>query len=291
MSEEPIRIAIIGGSGLYQMPQLEDVREIEADTPFGPPSDRIIAGSLSGVRIAFLPRHGRGHRFSPTEVPYRANIYALKSLGVEQIVSVSACGSLREDYAPGHIVIPDQLFDHTKSRPGRTFFENGMVVHVGVDRPFCPHLSQMLAQATSATGASVHQGGAFITIEGPRFSTKAESNVYRSWGMSLVGMTSSPEAQLAREAEICYAVMAHVTDYDVWHESNEPVTVDMVIQTLNANLHIAQQAIAALAPMLATSQRTCTCSSALANAIITDRQRIPQDVIARLKPIVGKYFA
>jgi 5'-methylthioadenosine phosphorylase len=272
------------------MPQLKDVEELEISTPFGPPSDRIIAGSLEDVRVAFLPRHGRGHIHSPTEVPYRANIFALKSLGVEHIISVSACGSLREDYAPGHIVIPDQLYDNTKSRPGRTFFGEGLVVHVGVDRPFCSDLSQMLAHSTSSVGGRVHEGGAFITIEGPRFSTKAESNVYRSWGMSLVGMTTSPEAQLAREAEICYAVMAHVTDYDVWHESEEPVTVDMVIQTLNANLNLAQNAIAHLVPALAKVERKCSCQDALTNAVITDRQRIPAETIARLKPILGKYF-
>lgn len=291
MSEEPIRIAVIGGSGLYQMPGLENIRELEVETPFGPPSDHIIVGSLGGVQVAFLPRHGRGHVFSPSEVPYRANIFALKSLGVERIISVSACGSLREDYAPGHIVIPDQLFDQTKLRPGRTFFEDGLVAHVGVDQPFCPQTSRILADATSGTGAAVHSGGAFITIEGPRFSTKAESNVFRAWGMSLVGMTTSPEAQLAREAEICYAVMAHVTDYDVWHESEEPVTVDMVIQTLNANLDIAQRAIAALVPTLAATGRTCSCPNALANAIITDRKKVPPEAINRLRPIIGKYFS
>jgi len=291
MSEQPISIAVIGGSGLYQMPGLEDIRELEVETPYGPPSDHIIAGRLGGVPVAFLPRHGRGHVFSPSEVPYRANIYALKSLGVERIISVSACGSLREDYAPGHIVIPDQLFDHTKLRPERSFFEGGLVVHVGVDQPFCPDTSRMLAEATAATGAVVHSGGAFITIEGPRFSTKAESNVYRAWGMSLVGMTTSPEAQLAREAEICYAVMAHVTDYDVWHHSEEPVTVEMVIQTLNANLAVAQKAIAALVPMLAAAERSCACPHALATAMITDRKKVPPEIVSRLKPIVGKYFS
>jgi len=291
MSEQPIRIAVIGGSGLYQMPGLQHIRELEVKTPFGPPSDHIITGSLGGVPVAFLPRHGRGHVFSPSEVPYRANIFALKSLGVERIISVSACGSLREDYAPGHIVVPDQLFDHTKLRPERSFFEGGLVVHVGVDQPFCPDTSQMLAESTTSTGAVVHRGGAFITIEGPRFSTKAESNVYRAWNMSLVGMTTSPEAQLAREAEICYAVMAHVTDYDVWHHSEEPVTVERVIHTLNANLDIAQRAIAALVPVLAAAERACACQHALADAIITDRAKVPAEVVTRLKPIIGKYFS
>lgn len=291
MTEQPIRIAVIGGSGLYQMPQLEEIQELEVNTPFGSPSDKIIAGKLEGVRVAFLPRHGRGHIFSPSEVPYRANIFALKSLGVERIISVSACGSLREDYAPGHIVIPDQLFDYTRARPGRTFFEGGIVAHVGVDKPFCPHLSQMLAKSTASAGGTVHSGGQFITIEGPRFSTKSESNAFRSWGMSLVGMTSSPETQLAREAEICYAVMAHVTDYDVWHESGEPVTVEMVIQTLNANLSVAQRAIADLVPALASAERTCACQNALTNAIITDKKMVRPEIVERLRPIVGKYFS
>jgi 5'-methylthioadenosine phosphorylase len=291
MSEPPIRIAVIGGSGLYRMPQLEQVEELEVDTPFGPPSDKIIMGRLGGVRAAFLPRHGRGHVLSPTEVPYRANIFALKLLGIERIISISACGSLREDYAPGQIVIPDQLYDNTSQRPGRTFFGEGLVVHVGVDQPFCPDLSRMLARSTSQVGGTVHEGGAFVTIEGPRFSTRAESNVFRSWGMSLVGMTTSPEAQLAREAEMCYSVMAHVTDYDVWHESVEPVTADKVIQTLDANLHLAQDAVSHLIPALAQAERTCSCQTALAAAMITDKRKIPPETLARLKPIIGKYLS
>jgi 5'-methylthioadenosine phosphorylase len=290
MTSKPIRFAVIGGSGLYQMPGLAGIEELEISTPFGAPSDRIIVGEIEGVPVAFLPRHGRGHIHSPTEVPYRANIYALKTLGVERIISVSACGSLREDYAPGHIVIPDQLYDNTRERTGRTFFGGGIVAHVAVDHPFCADLSHALAASTRRTGATVHEGGQFVTIEGPRFSTKSESNVYRSWGMSLVGMTASPEAQLAREAEMCYAVMAHVTDYDVWHESEEPVTVERVVQTLNANLGIAQQALARLIPEIAHTEITCDCHKALETAMITDRSRITPDVIARLKPLIGKYF-
>jgi 5'-methylthioadenosine phosphorylase len=291
MSNEPVRIGVIGGSGLYKMPQLTDVEEHQVDTPFGPPSDAIITGKLEGTRVAFLPRHGRGHTLLPGEVPYRANIYALKSLGVERIISVSACGSLREDYAPGHIVIPDQLYDNTKDKRGRSFFGDGLVAHIGVADPFCPELSQALAESVEETGATVHRGGAFVTIEGPRFSTKAESNVYRQWGMSLIGMTTSPEAFLAREAEMCYAVMAHVTDYDVWHESEEPVSVDVVIQTFQANLEIAQQAVAnTVAKLAQTTARTCDCQNALAVAILTDRRKIKPEMIERLKPIVGKYL-
>jgi 5'-methylthioadenosine phosphorylase len=224
-------------------------------------------------------------------VPYRANIYALKLLGVERIISVSACGSLREDYAPGEVVIPSQLFDHTKADRGRTFFGQGLVTHIGAADPFCPDLSHVLAESVQSAGGRVHEGGSFITVEGPRFSTKGESNVFRSWGMSIIGMTTSPEATLAREAEMCYAVMAHVTDYDVWHESEEPVTVEMVVRILQANLKLAQQAIADLVTKLAAKERTCNCQHALATAILTDRARIPAETIQRLRPIVGKYIS
>jgi len=291
MSQPDVRIAVIGGSGLYRMPQLTGVEEMAVNTPFGRPSDSIIVGTLAGVRVAFLPRHGRGHVHMPSEVPYRANIFALKTLGVEKVISISACGSLREDYAPGHIVVPDQLFDNTRDERGRTFFGDGLVAHIGVADPFCPQTSRLLAEHTRAAGGTVHEGGAFVTIEGPRFSSKAESNVYRSWGLSLVGMTTAPEAYLAREAEMCYAVMAHVTDYDVWHESEQPVTVDTVIQRLNANLELAQQSILTLVPALAETPRTCACQHALASAIITDRASVPAKTIQRLKPLVAKYFS
>jgi 5'-methylthioadenosine phosphorylase len=291
MNKEPVRIAVIGGSGLYQMPQLTDIDELRVDTPFGSPSDAIIVGNLGGVRIAFLPRHGRGHIFLPSEVPYRANIYALKTLGVERIISVSACGSLREDYAPGQIAVPDQLYDNTKDERGRTFFGDGLVAHVGTAAPFCDDLGSVIAASVRSSGGVVHEGGAFITIEGPRFSTRAESNTFRSWEMSLVGMTTSPEAYLAREAEICYAVMAHVTDYDVWHESEEPVTVEMVVRTLNANLDLAQRAIADMVPKLAATERTCACKDALATAILTSREKISPQALQRLQPITSKYFS
>lgn len=285
-----IILGIIGGSGLYQMSGLSQVEERHIITPFGPPSDPIVLGTLNGQRVAFLARHGKGHRLTPSEVNYRANIYAMKILGVRRIVSISACGSLREDYAPGHIVVPDQIYDNTKGRE-RSFFGNGLVAHVGVADPFCPQLSPMLYEAVKNTKAAVHQGGAFVTIEGPRFSTKAESHVYRKLGMSLIGMTASPEAFLAREAEICYACMAHVTDYDVWHTSAEPVTVEMVIKTLNANTATAQQAIVNLVAMLsgAEAQKPCPCENALADAIITARERIPADTRERLKVLIGKY--
>ncbi len=291
MSHDSARIAVIGGSGLYKMPQLAEIREYEIDTPFGPPSDSIVVGTLNGVRVAFIPRHGQGHIYQPSEVPYRANIYALKTLGVERIIAVSACGSLREDYAPGHIVVPDQLYDHTKGQRERTFFGAGLVAHVGVADPFCPELSRSLARSAQEAGGEVHEGGAFVTIEGPRFSTRGESNVFRSWGMSLIGMTTSPEAYLAREAEICYAVMAHVTDYDVWHESEEPVTVEMVIRTLQANLELARGAIMRVVVEMAEAKRQCACQNALADAILTDRRKIPPETLERLSPIVGKYFS
>jgi 5'-methylthioadenosine phosphorylase len=285
---EKMRLAVIGGSGLYNMPDLKAAREQVLNTPFGKTSAPIIVGELEGQPVAFLARHGIGHHILPSEVNYRANIYALKQLGAERIVSISACGSLREDYAPGHIVIPDQLFDNTKGRE-RTFFGEGLVVHVSVADPFCPDLSTQLENATRKTNATVHRGGSFITIEGPRFSTKAESNTYRTWGMSLIGMTASPEAFLAREAELCYAVMAHVTDYDVWHVSESPVTVEMVIQTLNRNTLIAQEAIRHLASELSQT-RDCDCERALASALITRKDIIPSATREKLDLLIKKYY-
>lgn len=284
-------LAIIGGSGIYKMEQLTDTEERHITTPFGSPSDPIVTGTLSGQRVAFLARHGKGHRISPSEINYRANIFALKVLGAKRIISVSACGSLREEFKPGDIVVPSQLFDNTKDRE-RTFFNDGIVAHVGVADPFCPHLSGILHGAIQKTGATVHRGGAFITIEGPRFSTKAESHTFRKWGMSIVGMTASPEAFLAREAEICYAVMAHVTDYDVWHESEEAVTVEMVIKTLMRNAEIAHRGLANLAEMLPadTPRNECTCENTLADALITQRDHIPDETRNRLRPIIEKYM-
>ncbi len=282
------KLAIIGGSGLYSMPGLQDVSTLDVDTPFGKPSAPIITGKLGETHIAFLARHGIGHHISPTEVNYCANLYALKSIGVERVVSISACGSLREDYVPGDLVIPDQLLDLTRDRR-RSFFGDGLVAHIGVADPFCPELSQQVFEAVKATGANVHLGGISITIEGPRFSTKAESNVYRAWGMSVIGMTTSPEAFLAREAELCYSVMAHVTDYDVWHLEREPVSVDAVITVLAHNTQIAQQAISNLAVIMG-SERHCECESALANAIITQPERIPPETRQKLDLLVRKYL-
>ncbi len=288
MDQHP-QLAVIGGSGLYEIPDLQDSHEYDLDTPFGQPSAPVVVGALDGMQIAFLARHGVGHHIMPTEVNYRANIYALKMLGVERIVSISACGSFREDYVPGEIVIPDQIFDFTKDRE-RTFFGDGLVVHVSVADPFCQDLSQMLFHATEQAGARVHSGGSFITIEGPRFSTRAKSNVFRSWGMALVGMTASPEAFLAREAEMCYAVMAHVTDYDVWHVSEQTVTVDRVIEILNRNTQLAQQAIRNLTRLWKT-ERECACDQALANALITNHDHIPTATRHKLNLLVGKYLS
>ena len=248
--DEQVRMGVIGGSGIYEIEALSDVREIRVETPFGDPSDSIMVGTLEGERVAFLPRHGRGHRIMPHELNSRANIFALKSLGVERIVSVSACGSMREDFAPRDIVIPDQIFDRTKARPN-SFFGNGLVVHIGMADPFCSALSEVLFDAVSMTDATVHRGGTFVVIDGPQFSTKAESRIYRQWGVDIIGMTAVPEAKLAREAEICYACMAHVTDYDVWHETEETVSVEMLLDNLRANAAVTKQAIQQLIPLLA----------------------------------------
>ncbi len=282
------RIGVIGGSGLYQMPEFTDAVEQRIDTPFGPTSDAIVVGMLRGQQVAFLPRHGRGHVLTPSEVPYRANIYALKTLGVTHILSVSACGSLREAYAPGHIVIPDQLFDYTKNERGRSFFGNGLVAHVGVADPFCPSLSKLLAESCKAAGATVHGRGTFVTIEGPRFSTRGESKVWQTLGCDIIGMTTSPEAFLAREAEIHYGVMAHVTDYDTWH--GEPVSSDAVFKQLNANSELAQRAISEAVSRIAAAQFDCGCDSALATAFATHKDRVSAEARQRLQPIIGKYF-
>ncbi len=285
---EHVNLAVIGGSGLYEMPGLQETREQQIDTPFGKTSAPVVVGTLEGERVAFLARHGIGHHLTPGEVPYRANIYALKSLGAERIVSISACGSLQEVFAPGHIVIPDQIYDNTHGR-ARSFFGGGLVAHVSVAHPFCEDLSNQLESAVRQAGGVTHRGGSFITIEGPRFSTRAESNTYRAWGMSIVGMTASPEAFLAREAEICYATMAHVTDYDVWHESEAPVTVEMVIRTLHKNTAMAQEAVRLLAGSL-KHERDCDCEHALAAALITRKDAIPAEARERLDLLVRKYI-
>ncbi len=288
MTENPV-LGVIGGSGLYKFPSLENTQSLEVDTPFGLPSSPIIVGELMGKKVAFLARHGIGHVYLPAEVNYRANIYALKSLGVPRIVSISACGSLREDYRPGDIVIPDQIVDLTHNRP-RTFFGDGIVAHIGAADPFCGDLSNKVADAVESTGATLHKCGTYITIEGPRFSTKAESNLYREWGMSVIGMTACPEIFLAREAEMCYATMAHVTDYDVWHVNEKPVTVEMVIEILNKNTGLAQQAVRELVKNL-DENRLCDCDENLKDAIMTQRDKIAPEVKTKLAPIVDKYLS
>lgn len=266
-SPEPVRLAVIGGSGLYDIPGIEDVQEIRIKTPFGDPSDVFVVGRLAGVRCAFLPRHGRGHRHLPTEVPARANIYALKSLGVERVIGVGAVGSLKEELAPRHFVVPDQVFDRTKLRT-TTFFGDGIVAHVGVDQPFCSALSGALAQGAGELGVPVHRGGTYVCIEGPSFSTKAESHVNRAHGFSVVGMTLVPEYKLAREAEMCYATVSLVTDYDVWKEGEE-VSVEKVVATMQANVAHVKDLLRVLLPRL-TGPRTCACGTALQNAVFTD---------------------
>ena len=285
---EQVILAMIGGSGLYAMPGLSNIHQHRINTPFGKTSSPIVVGTLEGERVAFLARHGIGHHITPGEVPYRANIYALKSLGVQRIISISACGSLKGELAPGHIVIPDQIYDNTHGR-ARSFFGEGMVAHVSVADPFCVDLSDQLESAVNLAGGVVHRNGTLITIEGPRFSTKAESHTYRSWGMSIIGMTASPEAFLAREAEICYATMAHVTDYDVWHVSEAPVTVDMVIQTLNKNTSLAQEAARVLARNF-RHERRCECGHALASALITRNDVVPPQTRQKLDLLVRKYL-
>ena len=286
---EPIAIGIIGGSGLYSMAGLTDTREVRVKTPFGDPSDAIVTGTLEGRRVAFLARHGRGHRISPSEINFRANIYALKTLGIERIISVSAVGSLREDVAPLDFVVPDQFFDRTKTRIS-TFFTGGIVAHISFDKPTCPHLSSQLAAAAERAGVKVHRGGTYVCMEGPQFSTLAESNTYRKLGFDIIGMTNLTEAKLAREAEICYATFAMVTDYDCWHPQHDAVTVDQIISVLTKNTENVQRAIREAVRALDAS-RPCKCASALAHAILTDRKLIPASVKKRLAPIVGKYLS
>jgi len=282
------KIAFIGGSGLYHMDGLEERREVDISTPFGSPSDSIVTGSMSGVGVAFLPRHGKGHRLSPTELPSHANIYALKTLGVEQIISISAVGSLKESVRPLDLLIPDQLIDRTRSR-NNTFFDNGIVAHIGFADPFCPVLSEVLAQSARDQNTSVHAGGTYVVMEGPQFSTRAESELYRSWGASVIGMTALPEAKLAREAEICYATIALVTDYDVWHQSEEEVSVELVIANLLQNVDTSRQIIADIVTKL-PQKRVCACESALRDAIITDRNHISAEAKERLAPLVSRYL-
>lgn len=282
-------IGVIGGSGLYEMEGLEEIERITLETPFGTPSDHYVTGLLGGVRLVFLPRHGRGHRLLPSEVNYRANIYGMKQLGVDRIISVSAVGSLREEIVPGHIVIPDQFIDRTKGIRRDTFFGNGIVGHVGFADPVCPDLSSVLAQAAELAGATVHRGGCYVCMEGPAFSTRAESFMYRGLNAAVIGMTNLTEAKLAREAEICYGIIALSTDYDCWHESHDDVTVDAIIQIIHQNVSMAKDIIRQAVKLLA-SERSCPCPEAMRYGIITDRAVIPEETRRDLDVIVGKYL-
>jgi 5'-methylthioadenosine phosphorylase len=285
---KPAVIGVIGGSGLYQMPQLAGVREMGIKTPFGKTSDPLIRGRLGGVDLIFLPRHGKGHRWLPTEINFRANIFALKKLGVERIISVSAVGSLREEIAPGHLVVPDQFIDRTTQRPS-TFFGRGVVAHVSLANPFCSDLSKVLVTAARQEGAEVHSGGTYVCMEGPQFSTRAESHLYRAWGAHVIGMTNLQEAKLAREAEICFGTLALATDYDCWNDQAGDVEIEHVLTVLKQNVALAQRTIARASAEL-SEPRSCGCISALKDAIITERARIPKKIRAELQPIIGKYL-
>ena len=281
-------VGVIGGSGLYHMDGLTDVEEIRLDTPFGAPSDAYITGRLHGVKMAFLARHGRGHRFTPSEVPYRANVYGMKMLGVSHIISVSAVGSMREDIHPGHVVVVDQFFDRTKDRAS-TFFGEGLVAHVGFADPVCPVLAEDLYVSAVEAGVPVHRGGTYICMEGPAFSTRAESRIYRQWGVDVIGMTNLPEAKLAREAEIPYATLALATDYDCWHQTEEDVTVDAVVAVLKQNVVNAQKIISQAVPKLRIDPAS-PAHDALRYAILTHKEGVPAAVRERLHLLVGKYF-
>ena len=283
-------IGIIGGTGLYALDGLTQVREIKVDTPFGPPSDVLVTGKLGGTQLVFLPRHGRGHRLSPSEVPYRANVFAMKSLGAEWLVSVSSVGSMREDLHPGDMVIVDQYLDRTRLR-AESFFGDGIVAHVSMAHPVCPRLAKHLAASGRAAGAAVHDGGTLVCIEGPAFSTLAESRAYRAQGVDVIGMTAMPEAKLAREAELHYATVAMVTDYDCWHESEGHVTVDAVLAMLKKNGATAKKMLEHALGTVAAIDGTCGCTAALASALQTDKAAVPQERIDDLLPIVGKYYA
>jgi len=283
------QIGIIGGSGLYDMAELTDRREVTVETPFGSPSGPYLTGTLAGKRVAFLARHGAGHRILPSEINYRANIYGFKTLGVESILSASAVGSLKEEYAPLDLVIPDQFFDRTKGRIS-TFFGNGLVAHVAFAHPFCHRLSDIAYRAAGDAGAKVHKGGTYVCMEGPQFSTRAESLVYRSWGMDIIGMTNLQEAKLAREAEICYATIALVTDYDCWHPDHDSVTADLIIANLVQNARTAQKVIANAVAGLSLDARACGCREALAHALVTRPEAVPEKTKQDLAPIIGKYM-
>jgi 5'-methylthioadenosine phosphorylase len=282
------RVGVLGGSGFYQLEGLTDIEEVRVATPYGDPSDAFVIGTLKGERVAFLPRHGVGHRYSPTELPVRANIWAMKQLGVEMIISISAVGSLRRKLKPLHLVIPDQLIDRTRDRPN-TFFGRGIVAHVGMADPFCPVLSEAVYNAARDTGATVHRGGTLVVIEGPAFSTRAESELYRRWKADIIGMTALPEAKLAREAEICYATVACVTDYDVWHEVEEDVTVDLILANLHKNVEVSKQVVSGTVANL-PAPGGCHCREALKMALVTSPDLVPEYRKRELAPIIGRYM-
>jgi len=283
------KIGVIGGTGLYDIEGLTDIEEVDINTPFGKPSDAITIGKLGGVKVAFLPRHGRGHRISPTELPVRANIYALKSLGVEWLIAISSAGSFKQEIKPGDLVIPDQIIDRTRSRVN-SFFGEGIVVHIPFAEPFCPTLCQVLYESAKEAGASVHQGGTYVAMEGPAFSTRAESRLYRSWGADIIGMTALPEAKLAREAEICYAIIGCVTDYDSWMERSEPVTIGVVLNVQRQNIDTAKKIIK-LAVSRIPEERNCGCATALETAIVTNPELIPAEQKKKLNRLIGKYMS
>jgi 5'-methylthioadenosine phosphorylase len=282
-----LTVGIIGGSGLYEMDGLADVREEAVETPFGPPSDVIVSGRLGDVRMLFLPRHGRGHRILPSELPFRANVWALKKLGAARVIAIGAVGSLREEIAPGHLVVPDQFLDRTRGRVG-TFFGNGIVAHIGFADPVCPELSAALVAGARRAGATVHAGGTYVCMEGPQFSTRAESELYRSWGAAVIGMTNLQEAKLAREAELCFATLALATDYDCWRRDTDEVAIADVLAVLNANVAMAKRVVREVVPRLGATP-ACACGRALEHAIITDPLRIPARLKRDLAPIIGRY--
>jgi 5'-methylthioadenosine phosphorylase len=282
-------LGVIGGSGFYQMPGLDEVRQVEVETPFGQPSDPYVTGRIGDLEVVFLARHGKGHRILPSELNYRANIYGMKLLGVDHLLSVSTAGSMKEAIKPGDLVVPNQFVDHTHKRPA-TFFGEGIVAHVSMADPVCADLACDLAKASRDAGATIHEGGAYLCIEGPQFSSRAESNIYRSWGVDVISMTAMQEARLAKEAELCYATLVLVTDYDCWHQSVKAVDIGEILAVMRANVDLAQRAVKNVAMALAKRDRTCTCGSSLKDSIITDLAVIPPKRIADLRPIIGKYF-
>ncbi|MBW2451882.1 MAG: S-methyl-5'-thioadenosine phosphorylase [Deltaproteobacteria bacterium] len=283
-------IGVIGGSGLYEIEGLSEIKEVRQKTPFGEPSDAYITGFLGDVKMVFLPRHGRGHKLLPSEVPYRANIYGMKQMGVQRIISVSAVGSMKEQIVPGHIVVPDQFFDRTQGKRASSFFGSGVVGHVQFADPVCPDMVDILFNAAQRSGAATHKGGTYLCIEGPNFSTRAESNIYRNWGVDVIGMTNIPEARLAREAEICYGTLALATDYDCWHDDHDDVSVDAVLAIIQKNVAMARSIIKESVEQLKKSAK-CSCSEALKYAIMTDHSLIPAQTRRDLEPIIGKYLA